>query len=213
MALALMRLLTLLGCGLLIGLLELPLQWISELGFQLQALWPMGTARTLQPALVALPLLVAPLFLVLAWGPLAAGRGGGLGGLLALQHSGLPEDQRQRALASLEPRVQLTRLPLLLLTHLSGLTVGIESPSAALGASVLLALRSRLKPLTVFPLPCWRRSGVAPGWGPPSARPCWGPPTPWRNSAPKKVSPWCSRPSPWQGSARWWAPTWASRPG
>lgn len=80
MALALMRLLTLLGCGLLIGLLELPLQWISELGFQLQALWPMGTARTLQPALVALPLLVAPLFLVLAWGPLAAGRGGGLGG-------------------------------------------------------------------------------------------------------------------------------------
>ncbi|MGB7563391.1 MAG: chloride channel protein [Prochlorococcaceae cyanobacterium] len=151
MALALMRLLTLLGCGLLIGLLELPLQWISELGFRLQALWPMGTARTLQPALVALPLLVAPLFLVLAWGPLAAGRGGGLGGLLALQRSDLPEDQRQRALASLEPRVQLTRLPLLLLTHLSGLTVGIESPSAALGASVLLALRSRLKPLTVFP--------------------------------------------------------------
>ncbi len=151
MAPALSRLLTLLGSGLLIGLLELPLQWISELGFQLQALWPMGTARTLQPALVALPLLVAPLFLVLAWGPLAAGRGGGLGGLLALQHSDLPETQRQRALASLEPRVQLTRLPLLLLTHLSGLTVGVESPSAALGASVLLALRSRLKPLTVFP--------------------------------------------------------------
>lgn len=151
MALALSRLLTLLGCGLLIGLLELPLQWISELGFQLQALWPMGTARTLQPALVALPLLVTPLFLALAWGPLAAGRGGGLGGLLALQNSDLLEGQRQRAATSLEPRVQLTRLPLLLLTHLCGLTVGIESPSAALGASVLLALRSRLKPLTVFP--------------------------------------------------------------
>lgn len=150
-ALALARLLTLLGCGLLIGLLELPLQWISELGFQLQLLWPMGTARPLTPALVALPLVVTPLFLALAWGPLAIGRGGGLGGLLALQPSDRPSGQHQAALGSLTPRVQLTRLPLLVLTHLSGLTVGVESPSAALGASVLLALRLRLKPLEAFP--------------------------------------------------------------
>ncbi|MCP9848900.1 chloride channel protein [Cyanobium sp. Morenito 9A2] len=150
MTLALSRLLTLLGCGLLIGLLEVPLQWISELGFQLQALWPMGTARSWPLALVALPLLGTPLFLALAWGPLATGRGGGLGGLLALQHSDLPSSQRQRALASLTPSVQLTRLPLLLLTHVSGLTLGIESPSAALGATVLLALRSRLAPLAAF---------------------------------------------------------------
>lgn len=151
MALALSRLLTLVICGLLIGLLEVPLQGLSELGFQLQALWPMGTAKTLNPWLLALPLLGTPLFLVLAWGPLAAGRGGGLGGLLALQRPYLPTETRQRALASLDPRVQLQRLPLMLLTHLSGLTVGVESPSAALGATVLLALRPRLKPLAAFP--------------------------------------------------------------
>jgi chloride channel protein, CIC family len=150
MPLALRRLLTVVAAGLLIGLLEVPVQWISELGFQLQALWPMGTARPLNPWLLALPLLGTPLFLLLAWGPLAAGRGGGLGGLLALQRN-LPPEQRARALATLSPRVQLVRLPLLLLTHLSGLTLGVESPAAALGATVLLGLRQRLQPLAALP--------------------------------------------------------------
>lgn len=151
LSLALRRLLILVGCGLLIGLLELPLQWISELGFQLQALWPMGTTRPLNPALVALPLLGTPVFLLLAWGPLAGGRGGGLGGLLALQQPDLSPEQRRRARATLDPKVQLQRLPLLVVTHLAGLTVGVESPSAALGATVLLTLRKRLQPLAELP--------------------------------------------------------------
>ncbi|WP_295533431.1 chloride channel protein, partial [Synechococcus sp. UW140] len=38
---------------------------------------------------------------------------------------------------------QMRRLPLMLLTHLGGLAVGVESPSVALGASMLLAIRRR----------------------------------------------------------------------
>ena len=46
-------------------------------------------------------------------------------------------------LQQLSLATQLRRLPLMLLTHLGGLAVGVESPSVALGASVLLAIRRR----------------------------------------------------------------------
>jgi H+/Cl- antiporter ClcA len=56
----------------------------------------------------------------------------------------------------LDLRTQLRRLPLMLFTHLGGLTVGIESPSASLGAAVPDSVRR-------------------------SARLCWARPMPWRN--------------------------------
>ena len=85
------------------------------------------------------------LLVVLAWGPLAVGRGGGTTALLALDRA--TEDGRRAGkelwLQQLSLPTQLRRLPLMLLTHLSGLAVGVESPSVALGASALLAIRRR----------------------------------------------------------------------
>lgn len=40
-------------------------------------------------------------------------------------------DREQQWLAALSLRTQLIRLPLVLLTHLGGLSVGVESPSVA----------------------------------------------------------------------------------
>ena len=77
--------LCLLLAGVLIGLAELPYQWLSELGFRLQRLWPLGGDGALDPLLVIAPALATLLFVLLAWGPLEAGRGGGLTGVLALQ--------------------------------------------------------------------------------------------------------------------------------
>lgn len=166
--------------GLLIGLVEWPYQLLSELGFRLQQqLWPLVGLEP-QPAqlLTGLPEATGPLLVFvasgglfwLAWGPLAAGRGGGVAPVLALDQAGDAATAAQRShwLASLSLRSQLLRLPLMLLTHLAGLAVGVESPSAALGASLLLALRrsGRLwDPLNRLPLPVVAAVGGAAGLG------------------------------------------------
>lgn len=130
--------------GLLFGLLIWPYQALSELGFRLQrGLW---LAAQPQPLLGCVVVFTATSLLVLlAWGPLAAGRGGGTTALLALDRA--PQAERRAAetrwLEQLSLATQLRRLPLMLLTHLGGLAVGVESPSVALGASVLLAIRRR----------------------------------------------------------------------
>ncbi|NDC34653.1 MAG: chloride channel protein, partial [Synechococcaceae bacterium WB9_2_112] len=126
------------------GLLLWPYQALSELGFQLQLrLW-------LQPQVhgaagAVLVFVASALLIILAWGPLAAGRGGGVAPLLALDRAPQPlsAEAEARWLQQLSLSSQLQRLPLMLLTHLGGLTVGVESPSVALGASVLLAIRRR----------------------------------------------------------------------
>ncbi|APD47122.1 MULTISPECIES: chloride channel protein [unclassified Synechococcus] len=156
--------LTLLLAGLVIGLAELPYQWLSELGFRLQRLWPLGGDGAFKPLLVAGPLLATVAFVLLAWRPLAAGRGGGLTGVLVLQDADT-DAERDRAIANLSLRHQLARLPLLALTHLAGLSVGTESPSAALGASILLALRRRLAPLQRLPLALTVAIGGGAGLG------------------------------------------------
>jgi len=166
--------------GLLIGLVEWPYQLLSELGFRLQQqLWPLAGLEP-QPTrlLTGLPGATGPLLVFvasaglfwLAWGPLAAGRGGGVAPVLALDQAGdaVTGEQRLRWLASLSLRSQLLRLPLMLLTHLGGLAVGVESPSAALGASLLLSLRrsGRLwDPLHRLPLPVVAAVGGAAGLG------------------------------------------------
>jgi H+/Cl- antiporter ClcA len=159
----LLNLLVWLGLGLLLGLAEWPYQLLSELGFQLQQrLWLQAAA----PVWLGLSLVFGGgvVLLLLAWGPLAAGRGGGLTPALQLQQN--PE--AQVPLAHLDLRTQLRRLPLLVLTHLAGFSVGVESPSAALGASLLLAFRRRWPQLTVWsalPLPLVAAIGGGAGLG------------------------------------------------
>jgi H+/Cl- antiporter ClcA len=130
--------------GLLLGLVLWPYQAISELGFRLQrGLW---LAVQPQPLIGCVVVFAATSLLVLlAWGPLAAGRGGGTAALLALDRASHGERSAREAvwLQELSLTTQLRRLPLMLLTHLGGLAVGVESPSVALGASVLLAIRRR----------------------------------------------------------------------
>jgi H+/Cl- antiporter ClcA len=130
--------------GLLFGLLMWPYQALSELGFRLQrGLWLAAEPRPLLGCLVVF--LATACLVLLAWGPLAAGRGGGTTALLALDRAApLARAARETIwLQQLNLATQLRRLPLLLLTHLGGLAVGVESPSVALGASVLLAIRKR----------------------------------------------------------------------
>lgn len=71
-------------------------------------------------------------------------------------------------LAKLSLATQVQRLPLMLLTHLGGLAVGVESPSVALGAGLLLAIRRRWPtcvPLAQLPLPLVAVIGGAAGLG------------------------------------------------
>ena len=161
--------LSLLLAGLVIGLAELPYQWLSELGFRLQALWPAAADTPLNAWLLIPPLLGTAVFVPLAWGPLAGGRGGGTTGILALQHLPPPDSSdpalEERSLASLSLRRQLVRLPLVALTHLAGLSVGTESPSAALGAAILLALRARLPSLRRLPVALLAAIGGGAGLG------------------------------------------------
>ncbi|MFN9871826.1 MAG: chloride channel protein [Cyanobacteriota bacterium] len=137
--------------GLLFGLLQWPYQALSELGFQLQqGLWLGSQPQALPGCLLVFAATV--LLILLAWGPLAAGRGGGIAPLLALDRAApsVRAAAAARWLQQLSLATQLRRLPLMLLTHIGGLTVGVESPSAALGASALLAIRRRwpgLQPL------------------------------------------------------------------
>jgi len=157
-------LLSLLLLGPLLGLISQPYQWLSELGFRLQALWPLGREQPLQPLLLLAPLLGSWALLWLGSGPLQRGVGGGVTPVLALQDAG-SEDSTAASLGRLSLGTQLIRLPLLALTHLGGLTVGIESPSAALGASLVLAARRKLMPLQALPAPLLAAAGGGAGLG------------------------------------------------
>lgn len=168
-------LLWMLATGLLIGLVEWPLQAFSELGFSLQRhFWPLvglGSAGSGDQRLgVFVVFAITAALLALAWGPLAVGRGGGVAPLIALDRSSeeLKEQREQQWLEKLSLRTQMRRLPLVLLTHVGGLSVGVESPSASLGASVLLAIRRRWPqwaPLAAMPLPLVGVIGGAAGLG------------------------------------------------
>ncbi len=147
-------------------LLLQPYQWLSALGFRLQQAWPLGGDGGIPGGSLLLVFAGTVLLTLLANGPLKGGRGGGLTGVLALQLERVRQGRaRTAALASLDLRRQLARLPLLLLTHGAGLTVGLESPSASLGASLLLALRARVAPLRRLPLPVLLATGAGAGLG------------------------------------------------
>jgi H+/Cl- antiporter ClcA len=165
----------LLGLGL--AALEWPYQALSELGFRLQRWgWPLaglegGGGSSVHPALAALLVFWASaLLFCLAWGPLAAGRGGGVAPLLALDRAqqSAPAAAEAGWLEKLSLRSQLQRLPLMLLTHTGGLAVGVESPSVAIGASAFLAIRQRwprFRPLAQLPLSAVAVIGGAAGLG------------------------------------------------
>jgi H+/Cl- antiporter ClcA len=147
-------------------LLLQPYQWLSALGFRLQQAWPLGGGGGIPGGSLLLVFAGTTLLTLLANGPLKGGRGGGLTGVLALQLERVRQGpSRTAALASLDLRRQLARLPLLLLTHGAGLTVGLESPSASLGASLLLALRQWVAPLKRLPLPVLLATGAGAGLG------------------------------------------------
>jgi H+/Cl- antiporter ClcA len=132
--------------GLILGLLLWPYQALSELGFQLQRqLWLDPRAHPAVGSLLVF--VVSALLIMLAWGPLSGARGGGVAPLLALDRAPRPLAAATEAqwLHQLSLATQLERLTLMLLTHLGGLTVGVESPSVALGASVLLAIQRRTR--------------------------------------------------------------------
>ncbi|MEI8250319.1 MAG: chloride channel protein [Synechococcus sp. ELA057] len=155
--------------GLLLGVLLWPYQALSELGFRLQrGLWLAGQPQPLLGCGVVFA--ATTVLVVLAWGPLAAGRGGGIAALLALDRVGESERSAREALwlSQLSLTTQLQRLPLLVLTHMGGLAVGVESPSVALGASVLLAIRRRwpaFQPLAILPPQLVAVIGGAAGLG------------------------------------------------
>jgi H+/Cl- antiporter ClcA len=177
--LALITVLLWLLLGLLLGLLQWPYQALSELGFRLQrGLWSLPGLQLLSPESqpgrpaawsAGLVFTASALLLWLAWGPLRAGRGGGIASLMALDRADrLEPDRETLCLEQLSLVTQLQRLPLLLLTHIGGLAVGVESPAAALGASLLLAIRRRwpgLRPLAELPLPLVAVIGGAAGLG------------------------------------------------
>ena len=72
--------------GLLFGLLQRPYQALSELGFRLQrGLWLAPQPQVLLGCLLVFAASV--LLILLAWGPLAEGRGGGIAPLLALDRA------------------------------------------------------------------------------------------------------------------------------
>jgi H+/Cl- antiporter ClcA len=168
--------------GLVLALVEWPYQALSELGFRLQRwCWSLaglagggggaGVGVEVPPGLGALLVFLASALLFwLAWGPLAAGRGGGVAPLLALDRSSptLSAEAEASWLEKLSLATQLRRLPLMLLTHIGGLAVGVESPSVAIGASAFLAIRRRwprFSPLAQLPLPAVAVIGGAAGLG------------------------------------------------
>lgn len=139
--------------GPVVALAEWPYQLLSEAGFQLQQRW-WGLSGAIADRLPPSPgveawwgptlvFVATTALLVLAWGPLASGRGGGVAPIIALD---LASDdpavgRREQWFSKLAPTAQLQRLALMTLARAGGLTVGVESPSAALGAGLLLALR------------------------------------------------------------------------
>jgi hypothetical protein len=135
-------LLTLLPCGLVLGLVMLPLQGLSALGFLLQSQWQAGVPGLFDPLLplgVACGTLTA---LALAWGPLKPGRSGGLNGVEALQRQPLIAEGRERALQGLRGPAQLARLVLLAVSQLGGLAVRVH-PAEQRPTLSLVAARQR----------------------------------------------------------------------
>jgi H+/Cl- antiporter ClcA len=162
----------LLGLGL--AALEWPYQALSELGFRLQrwcwSLTGLAGGEGHSGLGVLLVFGASALLFWLAWGPLAAGRGGGVAPLLALDRAqrSVPAAAEASWLAKLSLPSQLQRLPLMVLTHTGGLTVGVESPSVAIGASAFLAIRRRwprFQPLAQLPLFAVAVIGGAAGLG------------------------------------------------
>ena len=151
--------------GAALGLISLPYQALSSLGLALQQhLWL--NSESVSAVAVALVFASSLALVLLGWGPLQRARGGGLTPVIALQENAT--GQEASLLQQLSLRTQLQRLPLMVLTHLGGLTVGIESPSASLGASVLLAIRRRwpqFTPLAALPLPMLCAIGGGAGLG------------------------------------------------
>ncbi|QNI54229.1 putative chloride channel [Synechococcus sp. BIOS-E4-1] len=155
----------LLVLGAVLGLFSLPYQALSSLGLVLQHdLWL--SSYSISPVAVALVFVSSLALVVLGWGPLQGARGGGLTPVIALQEN--VSGQQASLLQQLSLQTQLKRLPLMVFTHLGGLTVGIESPSASLGASILLAIRRRwpqFAPLAALPLPMLCAIGGGAGLG------------------------------------------------
>ncbi|KZR91528.1 chloride channel protein [Synechococcus sp. MIT S9509] len=160
-----MILLLLLVLGAVLGLFSLPYQALSSLGLVLQHdLWL--SSYSISPVAVALVFVSSLALVLLGWGPLQGARGGGLTPVIALQEN--VSGQQASLLQQLSLQTQLKRLPLMVFTHLGGLTVGIESPSASLGASMLLAIRRRwpqFAPLAALPLPMLCAIGGGAGLG------------------------------------------------
>lgn len=172
--------------GLLLALALLPLQAAAIAGYAIQAQWHRGVPGLVDPLLPVVVFCGSLTVLAMAWGPLAAGRGSGVAAVEALQAdptldpTGSPSPswsppplqlQREHPApilagpTALGWRVQLPRLLLLLLAHLAGLAVGIETPAASFGASALLALRPRLKPLQQLQPPLLAAIGAGAGLG------------------------------------------------
>ncbi|WP_114993743.1 chloride channel protein [Synechococcus sp. UW179A] len=155
----------LLVLGAVLGLFSLPYQALSSLGLVLQNdLWL--SRESISPVAVALVFASSMALVLLGWGPLQQARGGGLTPVIAIQDN--VSGQQASLLKQLSLQTQLQRLPLMVLTHLGGLTVGIESPSASLGASLMLAIRRRwprFTPLAVLPLPMLCAIGGGAGLG------------------------------------------------
>ena len=152
-------------CGLLLALALLPLQGAAIAGYAIQAQWHRGEPGLVDPLLPVVVFTATLTVLALAWGPLAAARGSGAGAVEALQDPALEASALMQEAAALGWRLQLRRLALLLLSHLAGLAVGIETPAASFGASTLLLLRRRIAALQLLPLPLLAAIGAAAGLG------------------------------------------------
>ena len=103
--------------GLVLGLLMWPYQALSELGFRLQmGLWLANQPQSLLGCVLVFA--ATSMLVLLAWGPLAAGRGGGTTSLLALDRAPQAERHAGEALwlQQLSLVTQMRRLPLMLLT-------------------------------------------------------------------------------------------------
>lgn len=155
----------LLPCSLAIAVAILPLQGAAISGYAIQGQWHHGEPGLVDPVLPVVVFSGTLTVLALAWGPLAAGRGSGADALEALQAGDLDPLRQEQLTGPLRWPAQLRRLPLLLLSHLAGLAVGIESPAASFGASALLSLRPRLAILSQLPLPLLAAVGGGAGLG------------------------------------------------
>ncbi|MFM7267870.1 MAG: chloride channel protein [Cyanobium sp.] len=177
---------TLLLSALALALAILPLQLLAAIGYGIQRLWHRGEPGLVDPLLLVVVFSATLTLLAFAWGPLAAARGSGALTVELMQPDALPQSPRlpqpERLISEppqspqvrqpepsppdLHWRVQLLgRLPLLALSHLAGLAVGIETPAASFGATALLSLRGRLPLLAAMPQPLLAAIGAGAGLG------------------------------------------------